>query len=434
MEIPTLSLCKQMKTQMKKVLFISFDFLRSNEPDKPLAISSIIANAKADPFIRDNYWLSNITIDMLDDTSFLNSEFDLTFNHKINISECSHIFLSAYVWNEPILNPLMKQMRETGFTGKIILGGYQITYSSVDSLKSLYPYADHFIQSYAEEAVKYLLINDGMVSETVIRKDVDFNLLTSPYLDGEIKLQKNDLTVRFETKRGCPYKCSFCAHRDLLNNKVYTLGLQKVKDEISLFATSKVRKVNVLDPVFNASKNYIEILNHINQINSNATYALQSRFEAISGDAGVEFLNLVANGNYILEFGVQTLVEAESININRKNDLQKINTTLDKLRERKINFEVSVIYGLPGQTLESFKCGINHLKEKGCPTIKAYPLMLLRGTELYHQKEKWQLNEEMVGEYNIPLVTSGNSFSSREWYQMKELSESLSVNENRVDY
>lgn len=417
---------------MKKVLFISFDFIRPNEPEKPLAISSIMANAKADPFIRDNFSLSHVSVNMLNN-QFADSLFDIAPGQKIAFSEYSHVFLSAYVWNEPLLNPFMKKVRGSGFGGKIILGGYQIAYSRMDSLKRVYPEADYFIPGYAEEAVKFLLGSPGPEAETVIRREVDFNLLKSPYLNEEIKIGKEGLTVRFETKRGCPYKCSFCAHRDLEHNKVHTLGLQKVKDEISLFESRKVRKVNVLDPVFNASGNYLEILHHINRVNSHATYALQSRFEAISGQKGIEFLDLVSAGNYILEFGVQTLVESESVTINRRNDLNKISTTLDQLRERKINFEVSVIYGLPGQTIESFKYGINYLKDKGCTTIKAYPLMLLRGTELYHQKDRWQLKEEMVGEYNIPVVTSGNSFSTHEWYQMKELADNLSANENRVD-
>lgn len=75
-------------------------------------------------------------------------------------------------------------------------------------------------------------------------------------------------------------------------------------------------------------------------------------------------------------------------------------------RSRGISYEVSLIYGLPGQTLDSFQRGIDHLQRKGCTVIKAWPMMLLPGTKLCDQKEQWGMEEEPIGEFRIPVVTS----------------------------
>jgi coproporphyrinogen III oxidase-like Fe-S oxidoreductase len=94
-------------------------------------------------------------------------------------------------------------------------------------------------------------------------------------------------------------------------------------------------------------------------------------------------------------------------------------------------YEVSLIYGLPGQTIDSFKRSIDFVQSRGCKTIKAYPLMLLRGTELYHEKEKWDIKEEATGEFAIPVVTSSNSFTRHDWEQMNDIANNLTPHDRQ---
>lgn len=51
-----------------------------------------------------------------------------------------------YIWNDHIVSRLLKDSREMGFKGTIVLGGPQITYSDKeDNLENLYPQADAFV-------------------------------------------------------------------------------------------------------------------------------------------------------------------------------------------------------------------------------------------------------------------------------------------------
>ncbi len=59
--------------------------------------------------------------------------------------------------------------------------------------------------------------------------------------------------------------------------------------------------------------------------------------------------------------------------------------------------------------------------------ICAYPLMLLKGTELYAQKDKWGLKEMPLGDYQIPTVCESNSFSYDEWTMMDNLASKLMI-------
>ena len=115
--------------------------------------------------------------------------------------------------------------------------------------------------------------------------------------------------------------------------------------------------------------------------------------------------------------------------INRKNNTDKIKKVMKKLKERQINYEISLIYGLPLQTVNSFQESIEFSINHGCKDLTAFPLMLLKGTELYQQKEKFSLIEQKIGDYNIPIVTQSNSYSENDWYKMKSIAENLQVNE-----
>lgn len=54
--------------------------------------------------------------------------------------------------------------------------------------------------------------------------------------------------------------------------------------------------------------------------------------------------------------------------------------------------------------------------------------MILKGTELYHQKELFGFHEQLIGDFNIPVVTPNTSFSETDWLQMKALASDLSPN------
>jgi len=105
---------------------------------------------------------------------------------------------------------------------------------------------------------------------------------------------------------------------------------------------------------------------------------------------------------------------------------------MQELKKRNISYEVSLIYGLPSQTLQSFTKSIEFLRKNGCNNIKAFPLMLLKGTELYLEKKKYKMEEKIINEFDIPVVVKSDSFTEDDWYKMKEKAETLEFVINRV--
>lgn len=265
------------------------------------------------------------------------------------------------------------------------------------------------------------------VGEGVILRQVDFSLLPSPYLTNTLTLIKNISKVRWETKRGCPFKCNFCAHRDLALKKVKYHTLNKVFQELALFKKFNAQKINILDPVFNIGKDYIEVLKEAKRISLSSLLSLQVRPELVTD----EFLDAIEGLNVFLEFGIQTLDEQENKAIKRGNNFSKIFENFKKVQERSIPYEVSLIYGLPYQTVSSFSQSIEQLRSLGCTSITAFPLMLLKGTELYELKHHFNFKEVPMGKYNIPTVVESNSFTEKEWQQMYEIALQLNPS-NRI--
>lgn len=410
---------------MINTLLISFDLIRSGEIAKPLAIASILAHQRSHEHWRDQMTVEHLSINMLDRGGRALPESFGTELARYNLERFDVIALSAYVWNEYLLNPFIALLRRSGFQGKIVLGGYQITYGRQVELLQRYPDCQVFISGHAEQAFADLPEHLSALGPVFLQVPVDFEQQASPYLVGELPVPLGAHMVRLETKRGCPYRCSFCAHRDLITRRVHKQPLEKVLHELAFLADRRVHRVNVLDPIFNAGKEHLEVMREIVRLGMRSTFTLQSRFENIRGEQGTAFLDLCEQANFQLEFGLQTTDLEVSRHIDRANRMDFVDAALEQLVQRGISFEVSLIYGLPGQTLDSFQRSIDYLQAKGCTDIKAYPLMLLPGTKLYDQKSQWGMVEEPIGEFGIPVVTASATFTRGQWEQMDRLAKTL---------
>jgi radical SAM superfamily enzyme len=97
----------------------------------------------------------------------------------------------------------------------------------------------------------------------------------------------------------------------------------------------------------------------------------------------------------VLEFGLQTSSREEARAIRRPNNLAKVERWAGALCSAGVPFEVSLIYGLPMQTLGSFEGSVAFARSLGAARVVAWPLMLLRGTQLEKDRHLYGLQEEV---------------------------------------
>jgi radical SAM superfamily enzyme YgiQ (UPF0313 family) len=333
--------------------------------------------------------------------------------------------LGAFVWNEPEIQALLRAA-QTATDATIVLGGPQVSYVGRGGLEALYPQADWFVRGHGEGAMVALALDSpgsGLGLHRVgtpdlgQRADLALASLPSPYLTGVLPVGRN---LRWETQRGCPYRCTFCQHREpgsRLRNQ--SLSRDRFGSEARLFAAS-AQRISVLDPIFHANRSRaVTLLGDVRRAGLTARLSLQCRFELIEQD----FLEALEGLDVTLEFGLQTAITSESIIIRRPNRLERVSRVIDQLLERGLDFEVSLIYGLPTQTLDSFRESVDWCLERGVPRIRAWPLMLLRGTPLAVQADRWGLVESSLR--RIPIVVASHSFTREDHKQMALLARQL---------
>ncbi len=406
---------------MNSVLIISFDIIREGECSKSYSIASLLAYIKANMGVKRK--ITHKTFNVLDSV-FESNLFE--WIKSTDFKEYSHIAISNYVWSEYIIGKVLTLIDEK-FNGFIILGGNQITYSN--ELPKEYPECNVFISGFGEKALlESLNLNTKSKYPKIITGKNILKELPSPYLTGELIISENQKMVRMESKRGCIFSCNFCAHKELYksrNTKVLEFPIERVFSELDLFKKYNVGKINFIDPIFNYGENYLNILKYIIQTNIESKIALQTKFELINGKKGEEFLNLCSKINVVLEFGLQTVYEDEFKAIKRSNKIKHVTEIIKSLNKREIDYEVNIIYGLPRQTIESFNGTIKYLQSINCKKIVAHPLMLLKGTELYDQRNSLKLKDEIIDGFHFPLVTESESFSRSEWHQMKKIAKEI---------
>lgn len=417
----------------RKLLLLSMDWTRPKDPAMSLGQASILANLYRHKIsVFPKAWsVNHVSFDYQDVYKFVMANADVK----------TDLALGAYVWHEPQTQQLLSDLKQNSFPGRIILGGPQISYTKAN-IEHFYPQADIFIRGYAEEALAQLLISTEEKPDILgvhyagskdlgISAKIDIESLPSPFLAGIIPPQP---FIRWETQRGCPFRCSFCQHRESDSSmKRRQFSHPRIMEEIDWILQNRIiNDIAVLDPTFNSGPYYLQILEAFIAGKYRGKLALQCRAEMINS----EFLGLIEELNktayVVLEIGLQTVNKEEQRLIQRPNNMTKVLQVFSEIRNRKIDTEVSLIFGLPNQTVASFQNSIQFCKDQGIPTIYAYPLMLLRGTPLYENKEKLgliestdiKINIDRV-QQNIPHVVASPSFTVEDWYTMSKIAESL---------
>ncbi len=422
-----------MAKQREKLLLLSFDWTRAKDPPMSLGQASIVAklNQENIPVVHKSWAVNDKHFNLEEAFKFVMD------NAGVGVD----LAMGAYVWHEPHTQTLLHALKREKFPGRIILGGPQISYTKKD-IEAYYPQADVFIRGYGEDVLAKLWLSKlekppiagvhyAGEPDLGLSANIDLDHLPSPYLTGIIKPQP---FIRWETQRGCPFRCAFCQHREsdisMVRRQIdYTRVMRETQ---WILDNPVISDIAVLDPTFNSGPNYMKIVNKLIAGRYSGKLALQCRIEMVKDD----FLDAVSELNQtaqvVLEFGLQTIHQHEAKLIQRPNNMHRVKKVLLETQQRKIATEVSLIFGLPGQTLESFRESIQFCMNYGVPTIYAYPLMLLRGTPLHAAKEKLQLVEscdldlqiDRIQE-NIPHVVASPSFTYDDWCSMAEIAEAL---------
>ena len=370
----------------------------------PIALASLNWYREKDP--RTSLGIAFIGSYLLEKVTFTGSnnlhllEYDVRDNltqlvHQLLVINPKVIGLGVYCWNDKQTKQLLKDLRAIGYKGVIVVGGPQISYGD-EHLKEEYPEVDYFVKGDGEEAFYKIIegitleqrvdlpgifTQESLLFDSVAQVE-DLDSIPSPYQ--QEKIQEKLLGkkfIRWQTQRGCYFKCSFCAFTNPQATS-RSISAEKTEQDLLFFKEHGVKEVAVLDPIFFVhKKRALEILDLIAKYVPATRFEIQTRLEHLNE----EIIQKVAKLNIVLECGIQTLNKEIQKVISRYNDKKKVLENLAIVQKYRIPLEAHLIYGLPLQTLDSLLDDIDTIMEFKPSKMRIFPLILLKGTPMYEQ-------------------------------------------------
>ncbi|GAA2711029.1 KedN5 family methylcobalamin-dependent radical SAM C-methyltransferase [Micromonospora olivasterospora] len=226
----------------------------------------------------------------------------------------------------------------------------------------------------------------------------DLDAVPSPFLTGAIEL--TDAAGRFrydvalmETNRGCPYKCSFCYWGGAVGQRIRAFSRERLRAELELFARHRVHTIVLCDANFGMQPIDREFVEDMIELRDRYGYprALETSWAKNKSAVFYEIVRMMKRSGMRSSFtlALQTLSEDALAAMNRRN--MRLNEWEDLaawLDREGLDCYAELIWGAPGETVESFMDGYDRLS-RHVSRIAVYPLHLLPNTEYGDKKEEY---------------------------------------------
>ena len=315
------------------------------------------------------------------------------------------IGFSTYIWNVEEIIKVSKALKIVKPDMKIFLGGPEVSYDGVQSMKEN-PHIDFILYGEGEETFRELIENliegkedfssiDGLIykeGDEIIKNSprgliCELDKIPSPY--ESISDEFKNKIVYLESSRGCPFGCKFCLSSTIRGVRYFSI--ERIKRDLDNLIDSKVRQVKFVDRTFNANKKYsMEIMNHIMDRDPKG---MNFHFEVTAhllDEEMLEFISHAKEGLFQFEIGVQSTNPLTIDAIGRTTDLEKLKEVTKKIKSyNNIHQHLDLIAGLPYEDYNSFGKSFNDVYEIRPEKIQLGFLKLLKGSELREIGDKY---------------------------------------------
>ncbi|GAA1858820.1 KedN5 family methylcobalamin-dependent radical SAM C-methyltransferase [Asanoa iriomotensis] len=240
---------------------------------------------------------------------------------------------------------------------------------------------------------------DGVPVTTATRERInDLDVIPSAVLTGAIDLTDDQGRFRYdvalmETNRGCPYKCAFCYWGGAIGQRVRAFSRERLRQEVELYAKLQVHTICLCDANFGLLKADEDFIDDLIEIRAQYGYprALESSWAKNKSKVFYSIVKKMTQAGLKSSFtlALQSLDENVLEKMNRKN--MRVNEWDDLvgwLNQQGLECYAELIWGAPGETVESFMEGYDKLS-KYVSRIAVYPMLLLPNTDYSDKKQEY---------------------------------------------
>lgn len=240
------------------------------------------------------------------------------------------------------------------------------------------------------------------------------SLIPSPYLTGWLDpfLALGFLPL-LETTRGCPYACTYCGWGDKFYCRLQVKDEEMVYEELRYIQKySKTNELSINDSNFGImGERDKKIALFMKKMHEKHGFPVVTDYASskTKTSQSIEIMSIIADITGSFYFGLQTLTQDVLEKCARKNiSLDTVKELSNVAKEKNWGINVDLIFGLPGETAQSFFETISQLVSLRILQPSIYNLRLLPGTKLAEEeREKYQYQTRFrpfnnrYGEYEL---------------------------------
>ncbi|MFZ2220370.1 MAG: DUF4080 domain-containing protein [Rhodoferax sp.] len=308
----------------------------------------------------------------------------------------------VYIWNVTQTEALLRLLKAQRPDIKVVLGGPEVSHE-VDE-QAIVRLADHVITGWGDTSFpklcRALIHGPKPLMKIIAGEQVGLDEIVLPY--GEYT--EADLAHRLlyvEASRGCPFKCEFCLSS--LDKTATAFDLDAFLAQMQGLYARGARNFKFVDRTFNLKIDAsVRILQFFLERLSDDLFV---HFEVIPDHLPDRLKAIIAQfppGVLQFEVGIQSFNVDVQKRISRKQDNAKTMTNLGWLvNESHAHLHTDLIFGLPGETLESFADGFNQLHALKPHEIQLGILKRLRGTPIARHTAEYGMVYETEPPYTV---------------------------------
>ncbi len=343
---------------------------------------------------------------------------------RILETEPAVLGLSCYVWNITTLMAVSRRVKAARPGLRIVLGGPEVG-PIATAVMNANDAVDVVVKSEGEipfselvaewnradsdiSGVKGICFRNG--DDVVENEDAaelrDLNHLSSPHLVEFANARERIICI--ETQRGCVFRCNFCFYNKDLSIRNRRFDLDRVLSDIHFWLRQNVASIYLMDPIFNLNAERAKaICRFIVEHNAGG---VQIHAELWAEFVDEELARLMRDANFqFVEIGLQSTDDTALATVERRLKIRRFVEGVEQLKRFNIPFELQLIFGLPGDTMSTFRKSLNFGASLDPPALAVFPLMVLPGTELWRKARDLGLEFDPKPPY---LVRSHYSMSA----------------------
>ena len=298
----------------------------------------------------------------------------------------------VYIWNVAETTEVIAALKRVRPDITIIVGGPEVSYEVEQ--QAITQLADYVITGEADlkfaEVCRQLLSGQRLKTRIIAADLPEFSQLTLPYdlYDDQDVAHR---VIYVEASRGCPFSCEFCLSS--LEIPVRQAPLEELLNHLQRLLARGVRQFKFVDRTFNLNLNTSRTL--LEFFLERYQPGLFFHFEMIPDRLPEALREIIARfppGALQFEVGVQSFNQEVCQRISRRQNFQKLADNFQFLRRQTgVHLHADLIFGLPGETLESFAAGFDTLVRLNPQEIQVGILKRLRGTPIVRHDTEWEM-------------------------------------------